>query len=63
LLNASLKDDDHIQRQVKLLYCAANKLRGAFTQCSNVLNNTLFRAYYMLMCIFANCGAITHILV
>ena len=31
LLNASLKDDDNIQRQVKSLYCAANKLRGTFT--------------------------------
>jgi len=28
--NDSLKDDDVIQRQVKLLYCAANKLRGRF---------------------------------
>jgi len=29
-INASLKDDDDddIQRQVKLLYCAANKLIG-----------------------------------
>jgi len=28
-----LKDDDDIQRQVKSLYCAANKLRGTFDQC------------------------------
>jgi len=28
-LNASLKHDDDIQRQVKLLYCAVNKLRGS----------------------------------
>ena len=33
-INASLKDDDDIQRQVKSLYCAANKLRGTFYQCS-----------------------------
>jgi len=33
-INASLKDDDDIQRQVKSLYCAANKLRGTFDQCS-----------------------------
>ena len=33
-INASLKDDDGIQRQVKSLYCAANKLRGTFNQCS-----------------------------
>jgi len=32
-INASLKDDD-ILRQVKSLYCAANKLRGTFDQCS-----------------------------
>ena len=29
-----LKDDDDIQRQLKSLYCAANKLRGTFDQCS-----------------------------
>jgi len=28
-LNASLKDDGDIQKQVKSLYCAANKLRGS----------------------------------
>jgi len=33
-INASLKDDYDIQRQVKSLYCAANKLRGTFDQCS-----------------------------
>ena len=33
-INASLKDDDDIQRQVKSLYCAANKLRRTFDQCS-----------------------------
>ena len=33
-INASLKDDDDIQRQVKSLYCAANKLRGTFDQCT-----------------------------
>ena len=35
-INASLKSDDDIQRQVKSLYCAANKLRGTFDQCSTV---------------------------
>jgi len=37
LLNASLKDDDDdddIQRQVKSLHCAGNKLRGIFVQYS-----------------------------
>jgi len=48
-INASLKDDDNIQRQVKSLYCAANKLRGTFDQCSPAVKNTLFRAYCMTM--------------
>ena len=48
-INASLKDDDDIQGQVKSLYCAANKLRGTFDQCTPALKNTLFRAYCMLM--------------
>ena len=46
-INALLKDDDDIQRQVKSLYCAANKLRGTFDQCSPAVKNTLFRAYCM----------------
>jgi len=48
-INASLKDDDDIQRQVKPLYCAANKLRGTFDQCSPAVKNTFFRAYCMPM--------------
>jgi len=46
-IKASLKDDDGIQKQVKSLYCTANKLRGTFDQCSPAVKNTLFRAYYM----------------
>jgi len=48
-INASLKDDDDIQRQVKSLYYAANKLRGTFDQRSPAVKNTLFRAYCMPM--------------
>ena len=48
-INASLKDDDDIQRQVRSLYCAANKLRGTFDQCSSAVKNTLFRSYCMPM--------------
>ena len=48
-INASLKDDDDIQRQGKSLYCAANKLRGNFDQCSPAAKNTLFHAYCMPM--------------
>jgi len=42
-----MKDD--IQRQVKSVYSAANKLRGTFDQCSPAVKNTLFRAYCMPM--------------
>jgi len=48
-INASLKDDDDIQRQVKSLYFAANKLRGTFDQCTPAVKNTLFCAYCMPM--------------
>jgi len=48
-IDASLKDDDDIQRQVKSLYCAANKLGGTFDQCTPAVKNTLFRAYCMPM--------------
>ena len=48
-INASLKDDDDIQRQVKSLYCAANTLRGTFDQSFPAVKNTLFRTYSMPM--------------
>jgi len=48
-INASLKNDDDIQRPVKSLFCAANKLRGTFDQCTPAVKNTLFRAYCMPM--------------
>ena len=48
-INASLKDDDDIQRQVKSLCWVANKLRGTFDQCSTIVKNTLFCAYCMPM--------------
>jgi len=51
-INASLKDDDDIERQVNSLYCAANKLRGTFDQCPTAVKNTLFRAYCMPMYAF-----------
>jgi len=50
LINTSLKDDDDdIQRRMKSLYCAANKLRSSFDQCSPAAKNTQFRAYGMPM--------------
>jgi len=48
-LQRELNNDDDIQRQVKLLYCEANKLRGTFDQRSPAVKNTLFRAYCMPM--------------
>jgi len=39
---ASLKDDNDIQRQVKSFCCAANKLRGTFTQCTTAVKNACF---------------------
>ena len=48
-INASLKDDDDIQRQVKSVYCAANKLRGTFDHWSPAVKKNLFRAYCMPM--------------
>jgi len=47
-INASLKDDDAIQRQVKLLYCAVNKLRGTFVQCSPAVKTLYFMPYCLL---------------
>ena len=52
LLNASLKDDD-IQRQVKSIYCAANKFRSTFDQCSPT-GKTLSYPLRVNIC-FANC--------
>ena len=57
-INASLKDDDDIQRQVKSLYCAANKLRGTFDQCSPAVN-TFYFVPIACQCMLANCGANT----
>ena len=48
-INASLKGDDGMQRQMKPLFCAANKLRGTFDQCSPAVRNILFPAYCMPM--------------
>ena len=57
-INASLKDDDDIQRQVKSLYCAANKLRSTFDQCSPAVK-TLYFVPIACQCMLANCGANT----
>jgi len=54
-INASLKDDDDTQRQVKSLHCAANKLRGTFNQCS-----TRHFVPIACQCTPAKCGANTH---
>ena len=63
-MNASLKDDDDddIQRQVKSLYCAANKLRGTFDECSPAVK-TLYFVPIACQCMLAYCGANTRRLV
>ena len=61
-INASLKDDDDIQRQVKSLYCAANKLRGTFDQCFPAVK-TLYFVPIACQCMLSNCGANTRRLV
>ena len=48
-INASLKDDHDLQRQVKLLYCAANKLRRIFISALLQQKNSLFPALCMPM--------------
>jgi len=50
-----IKNDD-IQRQVKSLYCAANKLRGAFAQCSSAVKKIHF-VPIACQCMLVNCGA------
>jgi len=50
-INESLKDDDDIQRQVKSLYCAANKLRGTFDQCSHAVKNTISCLLHANVCL------------
>jgi len=58
LLHASLKDDDDIQRQVKSLYCAANKFGGTFVQSSPAVK-TLYFVPIACHRILANRGANT----
>jgi len=45
VLNTELSDDKDIQRQMRLKYCAANKLRASFSRCSNAVKNVLFRSF------------------
>ena len=49
LLDTELSDDRDIQRQLRYQYCAANKLRVSFSQCSNAVKNVLFRSFCTLM--------------
>jgi len=59
LLNASLKHDSDIQRQVKSPYCVANKLRDTFDQCSPAVKQHYF-VHIACQCMLATCGANTH---
>jgi len=49
LLHTSLKDDSEIWRKVKMLDCAANKLKSVLDQRSTAVKNTLLHDYCMLM--------------
>ena len=57
-INASLKDDHDLQRQVKLLYCAANKLRRIFIS-ALLQQKTVYFLPFACQCMLANCGANT----
>lgn len=46
-LKSNLRDDEDIARQVRCLYCAANKLKARFAKCSTHVKNILFRAHCM----------------
>jgi len=56
LLHASLKDDIEAQGEVKSLYCAANKFRSTFAQCSTLFKNTV-SSVTACQCMPASCGA------
>ena len=46
-LDSSLADENDINRQVRSLYCTANKLKQNFIRCSSSVKNILFRSYCM----------------
>jgi len=62
-LNTLLKNDDDIQRQVKSLYCVANKLEGTSAQFSSAAKNSQYSMSTACQCMLANCGANSHKLV
>ena len=59
-ITASLKDDDDIQRQVKSLYCAVNKLRGTFDQCYSAVKKHSISCLIACQRMLASCRANTH---
>ena len=44
-LTNALTDDDDINKQVRSLYCSANQLKSALSQCSFDVKNLLFKSY------------------
>ena len=44
-LTNALTDHDDIDRQIRSLYCSANQLKSAFSQCSFDVKNLLFKWY------------------
>ena len=44
-LTNALTDDYNIYRQIRSLYCSANQLKSAFSQCSFHVKNLFFKWY------------------
>ena len=59
VLDTELSDDKDIQRQLRYQYCAANKLRASFSQCSNAVKNVRFRSFGTPMYASPNYGVIS----
>ena len=57
-ISSDLTDDIDIQRQVKSLYCSANKLKQQFSKCSLEVKNYIFKHFCMPF-LEATCGVIT----
>jgi len=51
LLNASLKDYNVIQRQVKSQYCAANKFQDTFDQCFPAVKHSVLCLLHANVCL------------
>ena len=55
----SLTDDDDINRQVRSLYCSANQLKSAFSQCSFDVKIVLYLNRIVQISVVHICGVNT----